>query len=127
MRAPRRVAPRRDGSSAPNRRSERYGRRSRIPRLSRTRGQISTTRLTVVDRPASTAPSARVARVTATRPRASLGSRRRRTHRWFAFYTLTVIAILVVSVTSRQWSLAGTSLLIALLFALLTRWFWRRR
>jgi hypothetical protein len=59
----------------------------------------------------------------------SLGkrTRRRRTRHWFAFYTLVLVAIVVASVWTRQWSVAATTLAIAVLFGLFTRHVWRRR
>ena len=54
-------------------------------------------------------------------------ARRRRTRLWFAFYTLVLVAIVVASVWTHQWSVAGTALAITILFALFTRRAWRRR
>ncbi len=52
---------------------------------------------------------------------------RRRTHVWFVGYTLVVLAVCAVSLATKQWSVAATAFLIALVFAWLTRWLWRRR
>ncbi len=52
---------------------------------------------------------------------------RRRTHVWFVGYTLVVLVVCVVSLATKQWSVAATAFLIALVFAWLTRWLWRRR
>ena len=54
-------------------------------------------------------------------------ARRRRTRHWYAFYTLVLVAIVVASVWTHQWSVAGTTLAIAVLFGLFTRRAWRRR
>ena len=54
-------------------------------------------------------------------------SPRRRTHVWFALYTVVVIAVLVFSILKHQWSVAATAFLVALVFAFATRWLWRRR
>jgi Flp pilus assembly protein TadB len=59
--------------------------------------------------------------------RAGKSARRRRTRLWFAFYTVALVAIVVVSVWMRQWSVAATTLAVAVLFALFTRHVWRRR
>lgn len=53
--------------------------------------------------------------------------RRRRTGFWFAFYTLALLVIAGISVWTHQWSLAGTTLAVAAVFFLFTRWFVRRR
>ena len=53
--------------------------------------------------------------------------RRRRTVLWFAFYTLALLVIAGVSVATHQWSVAGTTLAVAAVFLLFTRWFARRR
>jgi hypothetical protein len=52
---------------------------------------------------------------------------RRRTHIWFAVYTAALLAIGAASVAFHQWSVAATTLAIAVVFAWLTRWLWRRR
>ena len=51
----------------------------------------------------------------------------RRTHLWFMLYTVAVIAVFGIGLATRQWSVAATALLIAIVFALFTRWLWRRR
>ena len=53
--------------------------------------------------------------------------RRRKTLRWFVIYTLALFAIAAVSVWKHQWSVAVTTVLIAAVFFLMTRWFARRR
>ena len=53
--------------------------------------------------------------------------RRRRTRHWFVFYTAVLIAIAAVSVASHQWSVALTTLAIAILFGIFTRRLWRKR
>jgi len=53
--------------------------------------------------------------------------RRRRTVLWFAFYTFALLAIAAASVATHQWSVAGTTIAIAVIFFLITRWFARRR
>jgi hypothetical protein len=45
---------------------------------------------------------------------------------WFGFYTLVLFAIAVFSIATHQWSVAGTTLAIAAIFFLFTRWFARR-
>ena len=45
---------------------------------------------------------------------------------WFAFYTLALLTIAAFSVATHQWSVAGTTLAIAAVFFLVTRWFARR-
>ena len=55
------------------------------------------------------------------------GRPRRRTHLWFVVYTLVVLAVCAVSLATGQWSVAATAFLIAVVFALFTRWLWRRR
>ncbi len=55
------------------------------------------------------------------------GAKRRRTHLWFGVYTAVVLAVFVLSLVTQQWSVAATALLIAVVFALATRWLWRRR
>ncbi len=52
---------------------------------------------------------------------------RRRTHVWFVVYTLVVLVVCAVSLATKQWSVAATSFLIAVVFAWVTRWLWRRR
>jgi hypothetical protein len=54
-------------------------------------------------------------------------SRRRRTHLWFVFYTAVLLVVVAISVADHQWSVAGTGLAIAIVFALFTRRLWRRR
>lgn len=54
-------------------------------------------------------------------------ARRRNTHVWFAVYTVVVLAVFALSIVRREWSIAATALLIALVFAFATRWLWRRR
>jgi hypothetical protein len=58
---------------------------------------------------------------------ASKRARRRRTKLWFAFYTLALAAIVVASFWMHQWSVALTTLAIAVLFGLFTHRAWRRR
>ncbi len=53
--------------------------------------------------------------------------KRRRTHVWFALYTLIVLAVFVLSIVKQQWSVAATAFLIAVVFAWFTRWLWRKR
>jgi fatty acid desaturase len=53
--------------------------------------------------------------------------RRRRTGFWFAFYTVALLAIAGVSAWTHQWSVAVTTLMVAAVFFLFTRWFVRRR
>jgi hypothetical protein len=55
------------------------------------------------------------------------GAKPRRTHLWFGVYTAVVLAVFVLSLVTQQWSVAATALLIAVVFALATRWLWRRR
>jgi hypothetical protein len=45
---------------------------------------------------------------------------------WFAFYTFILVAIAGISLAMHQWSVAGTTLAIAAVFFLFTRWFARR-
>ncbi len=45
---------------------------------------------------------------------------------WFVFYTAVLLAIVGVSIASRQWSVALTALATAILFGLFTRRLWRR-
>jgi hypothetical protein len=52
--------------------------------------------------------------------------RRRRTVWWFAFYTVALFAIGVVSIATQKWSVAGTTLAIGAVFFLVTRWLARR-
>ena len=54
-------------------------------------------------------------------------SRRRRTRLWFVFYTARPARDRGVSIASHQWSVALTTLAIAVLFGLFTRGLWRRR
>jgi hypothetical protein len=53
--------------------------------------------------------------------------RRRRTRRWFVVYTVVLLAIVGFSIADHQWSVAATTLAIAILFALFTRRLWRKR
>jgi hypothetical protein len=55
------------------------------------------------------------------------GARRRRTHRWFVFYTVVLLAIVAVSIMTHQWSVAVTTLAITAVFGLYTRRLWRKR
>ena len=54
-------------------------------------------------------------------------ARRRRTRLWFVFYTVVLLAIAGVSIATQQWSVAVTTLMIAVVFGLVTRGMWRRR
>ena len=54
-------------------------------------------------------------------------TRRRRTRLWFVFYTVALLAIVGVSIATQQWSVAVTTLMIAVVFGLFTRGMWRRR
>lgn len=54
-------------------------------------------------------------------------ARRRRTRLWFVFYTVVLLAIVGLSVATGQWSVAATTLAIAVIFGLFTRGMWRRR
>lgn len=54
-------------------------------------------------------------------------AKRRRTHVWFAVYTIIVLAVFVLSLVKQQWSVAATAFLIAVVFVFATRWLWRRR
>ena len=54
-------------------------------------------------------------------------ARRRRTRLWFVFYTVVLLAIVGVSLATQQWSVAVTTLMIAVVFGLFTRGMWRRR
>jgi hypothetical protein len=51
----------------------------------------------------------------------------RRTHVWFAVYTIIVLAVFALSLVKQQWSVAATAFLIAVVFAWFTRWLWRKR
>ena len=53
--------------------------------------------------------------------------RRRRTRLWFVFYTAVLLAIAGFSITAHQWSVALTTLGIAIVFGLFTRRLWRKR
>ncbi len=53
--------------------------------------------------------------------------RRRRTRLWFVFYTAVLLAVVGISVAGHQWSVAFTTLAIAVLFGLFTRRIWRKR
>jgi len=57
----------------------------------------------------------------------AVAKRRRRTHVWFAVYTLIVLVVFGLSLLKQQWSVAVTALLVAIVFAFATRWLWRRR
>jgi uncharacterized membrane protein YadS len=57
----------------------------------------------------------------------AVAKRGRRTHVWFAVYTLIVLVVFALSLARQQWSIAATAFLIAILFAYATRWLWRRR
>lgn len=52
---------------------------------------------------------------------------RRRTHVWFGVYTVVVLAVFALSIVKQEWSIAVTAFLIAIVFAVATRWLWRRR
>lgn len=54
-------------------------------------------------------------------------ARRKRTRLWFAFYTVGLLAIAGVGVATHQWSVALTTVAIAVVFGLFTRGLWRRR
>ena len=54
-------------------------------------------------------------------------ARRRQTRLWFVFYTFALLAIAGVGIATQQWSVAVTTLAIALVFGLFTRGMWRRR
>lgn len=58
---------------------------------------------------------------------APTSSRRRRTRFWFIFYTAVLLAIAGVGVATHQWSVAVTTLAIALVFGLYSRRLWRKR
>ena len=53
--------------------------------------------------------------------------KRRRTYLWFGVYTTVVLVVFGASLVQHQWSVAVTALMIATVFALFTRWLWRRR
>jgi hypothetical protein len=53
--------------------------------------------------------------------------RRRRTHFWFGFYTVVLLAVFGASIASHQWSVALTALGIAVVFGLFSRRLWRKR
>ena len=53
--------------------------------------------------------------------------RRRRTRLWFIFYTAVLLAIAGFSIAAHQWSVALTTIGIAVVFGLFTRMLWRRR
>ena len=59
--------------------------------------------------------------------RSARSARRHRTRLWFGFYTLVLVAIAAVSIASSQWSVALTTLAIAVVFFFVTRRFLRRR
>ena len=52
---------------------------------------------------------------------------RRRTPLWLALYTTVLAAVAALSVASGKWSIALTTLLLAVAFGWLTLRFWRRR
>ena len=52
---------------------------------------------------------------------------RRRTRLWFAFYTTVLLVVAGVCIASSQWSIALTTLAIAVFFAWFTARLWRRR
>jgi hypothetical protein len=52
---------------------------------------------------------------------------RRRTGLWFAVYTAVLLAIAGVSIAMEQWSVALTTVAIAVVFAWYTRRLWRKR
>jgi hypothetical protein len=58
---------------------------------------------------------------------ASRSGRRRRTRLWFVFYTAVLLAIAAFSIAGHQWSVALTTVGIAIVFGLFTRGLWRRR
>ena len=45
----------------------------------------------------------------------------------FVFYTLALVAIAVFAVLGHQWSVAITTLAMAAVFAVITRYLWRKR
>ena len=53
--------------------------------------------------------------------------RRRRTRLWFVFYTAVLLAIAAFSIAGHQWSVALTTVGIAVVFGLFTRRLWRKR
>ena len=55
------------------------------------------------------------------------GSRRRRTWFWFVFYTAVLLVIAGFSIANHEWSVALTTLAIAIVFGLFTRRLWRKR
>ena len=54
-------------------------------------------------------------------------ARRRQTRLWFVVYTVVLLAIAGVGIATKQWSVAITTLAIAVIFGLFTRGMWRRR
>jgi hypothetical protein len=58
---------------------------------------------------------------------AASDSRRRRTGAWFAFYTAVLLAIAVASIVTSKWSVALTTLAVALITGFLMLRFLRRR
>jgi len=52
---------------------------------------------------------------------------RRRTRLWLAFYTAVLLAIGGASIATGQWSIAFTTLALAIVFAWFTRRMWRGR
>jgi hypothetical protein len=58
---------------------------------------------------------------------ATTRNRNRRTRLWFAFYTVVLLAVVGISIAGHQWSVAVTTLAIAVLFGLFTRRLWRKR
>ena len=58
---------------------------------------------------------------------AASDSRRRRTGAWFAFYTAILLAITVASIVTGKWSVALTTLAVAVITGYLMLRFLRRR
>jgi len=58
---------------------------------------------------------------------AASNSRRRRTGAWFAFYTAILVAITVASIVTGKWSVALTTLAVAVITGYLMLRFLRRR
>ena len=59
--------------------------------------------------------------------KAAPSGRRRQTRFWFVFYTAVLLVIGGFSVAGHQWSVALTTLGIAIVFGLFTRRLWRKR
>ena len=55
------------------------------------------------------------------------GRARRSSRRWYAFYTLLLAVLVVVTVVRGDWSIALTTLAILVVFGWYTRRAWRRR